>query len=538
MLAFLVGLSLLFTLTFARTQESSDSATSPCGDQYDHTVAVNLRLEYQKALKDRDYARLKQLEAQKDQIDLWAKTSNDCEAGDATSNNEESSNDDGSDNDEDSDNEGGGGEGVELSDPEAQACSKEDQNQIRISDITITANGEVKKLLIPLKGSTGKTQVDFISTLTAENCETKVYQWDFGDGTSSSVANPKKSYTKPGDYKVTLEVSCTSEACDDVSQKSEFNVIVFTVELITPKGDAEAAPVDSGDGQNEFTFDSAAIGVLEVNFKAKVIPSSVAVNEVKDLVSFAIADVGKPAQWDGSNPAGKASTSGSFLVATAKYSGLPTKNSDFGKKKTELLLEGAVVETVEIEVFFDKQATNNSTNDPNWFFYWKEGLVCGIPASAIYDPSASFGYVRPGTDTILRLGPDAATTNTGPEVYTHKTTSGNITVTGVGKGIASVAETVEHEIYHLTIYTSSGGATDSDGDGVANGIEPTLTGLSTLVNDGDTYGMSSFNPVYISYGDNEVRARKKEVDYSVKSYPEKDWANPGSQSKNQFGPTP
>ena len=101
-----------------------------------------------------------------------------------------------------------------------------------------------------------------------------------------------------------------------------------------------------------------------------------------------------------------------------------------------------------------------------------------------------------------------------------------------------MAETVEHELYHLTIYNTTGAQTDDDSDGVANAIEPTLTGLSTLVKDGDTYGMSAFNPGYISYGDNEVRARKKEVDYSVKSYPKLDWANPGSQSKNQFGPTP
>ncbi|MGQ1948266.1 PKD domain-containing protein [Geofilum sp. OHC36d9] len=33
------------------------------------------------------------------------------------------------------------------------------------------------------------------------------YQWSFGDGTSSSVSHPKKVYTQPGDYKITLTAS-------------------------------------------------------------------------------------------------------------------------------------------------------------------------------------------------------------------------------------------------------------------------------------------------------------------------------------------
>ncbi len=49
--------------------------------------------------------------------------------------------------------------------------------------------------------------------------------------------------------------------------------------------------------------------------------------------------------------------------------------------------------------------------------------------------------------------------------------------------------------------------------------------------------MASKYPTYATYGDDEIRCRKKEL--NVTGYtPTKDWANPGCQSKTQFGPTP
>ena len=36
----------------------------------------------------------------------------------------------------------------------------------------------------------------------------------------------------------------------------------------------------------------------------------------------------------------------------------------------------------------------------------------------------------------------------------------------------------------------------------------------------------------------EVRCYLRERDNTIPVYPEKDWANPGCQHKNQFGPKP
>lgn len=68
----------VLNVSFAKAQGTSADAGSEaadCGDQYDHTIALDFGKEYQKALKARDYARLTELKAQKDQTDLWAKTS-------------------------------------------------------------------------------------------------------------------------------------------------------------------------------------------------------------------------------------------------------------------------------------------------------------------------------------------------------------------------------------------------------------------------------------------------------------------------------
>ncbi len=59
----------------------------------------------------------------------------------------------------------------------------------------------------------------------------------------------------------------------------------------------------------------------------------------------------------------------------------------------------------------------------------------------------------------------------------------------------------------------------------------------TLYNNPDTYQISLSNRKYAPYGDNEIRCRKVELDVT-NYHPEIDWANPGCQSKEQFGPTP
>ena len=186
---------------------------------------------------------------------------------------------------------------------------------------------------------------------------------------------------------------------------------------------------------------------------------------------------------------------------------------------------------------FTKKAENHpgtsSVTTPNWFYYLKDGNVCGIPSTAIYDPTASFGYTLPGVDNILRLGPLASDENTGPETFTSPT-YGSVKVTGDGKGVDCVAETAAHELHHLTLYNRSLGKIDSDGDEISDSDEPTLDGVNSNKNNPDTYFLGKYNSSYFSYGDNEIRCRKKELNPTNKANHSLDWANPGKQSKNKF----
>lgn len=333
--------------------------------------------------------------------------------------------------------------------------------------------------------------------------------------------------TKRRDENDTLCVTSNKRTC-----------AVIVPKFVTPAGDPVASPKDTGDGQNEFTFNTASPGELTINLKA-TLAGGIASSIVNDL-KFEVDAVGSSTlEWDAANPNGKPTPNGNTITAIVKFKNLPNSNSAFGKKKARLKFKNRLVAEAEYEVFFPKNATNHSGagagTDPNWFFYWKEGAVCGIPASAEYDPSASFGYVRPGVDTIVRLGPDAPTTNTGPETYTGAHPFGSITVTGQGKGIQCVVETVVHELHHLTIYNALAGRTDTDGDRIADADEPTLDGVNSSATNADTYNMGAN---YAAYGDNDIRCRKIEINHSTSYHPSKDWANPGCQSKNQFGPTP
>jgi hypothetical protein len=340
----------------------------------------------------------------------------------------------------------------------------------------------------------------------------------------------------------------------------DIRLMVFKVELITPAGDPVNSPVDGGDGAgsvldgaNEFTFSSANPGVLTLKLKARVTPSGIA-DRIKEQAHFTVYGIGASAMaWDAANADGKPTASGDDLLATVTFTGLPANNSDFGAKKAAVYLNGRKQAESDYEVFYPKDAKNHpdgQLGSPNWFYYWQNGQVCGIHANCRYDPTASFGYTCPGTDILIRLGPDAAEINTGPETYNSGSTNyGSIVVTGQGKGIKCVAETIQHEQHHLDIYSSfnsriaiahaNGGANngdpddDPDGDALPNVEEPSYNGVNSDPNDPDTFNMGG---IYSGYGDNEIRCRKIELNLTIPIHPNLDWANPGCQSKNPFGP--
>jgi hypothetical protein len=312
------------------------------------------------------------------------------------------------------------------------------------------------------------------------------------------------------------------------------NFIYFKMEFVTPAkdGDPENNPHDSGDGQNEFTFSANIPGVLTMPLKVSTDPSTAA-QYVTDRVTFEVASIGT------ANPVyTPVGASNGCLVCTATVTGMPTNNADFGKRVASVKYRGTVNKSTYYEVFFLKFGLNHPTCStcsgcPNWFYYWKNGNVCGITSSTVYSGASYFGQCNPPSGNTIYLGSYASQTNNGPELYTNDE-GGSIYVTGNGKGIQCVAATIVHEVNHIDLYSLLGSNTDTDGDGIADTNESYLQLINTKVNDPDTYNMGGR---YATYGDNEIRCRNKELG-PVSCNPNADWANPGCQHTNQFGPTP
>ena len=87
---------------------------------------------------------------------------------------------------------------------------------------TITAEVEISEELLVNFDFSGVTCIDgnFLDfTLLSQHTPDAVFDWDFGDGTSSQQMNPTKSYTSDGEYYVTLTVNennCTTFLTDTV----------------------------------------------------------------------------------------------------------------------------------------------------------------------------------------------------------------------------------------------------------------------------------------------------------------------------------
>ena len=310
------------------------------------------------------------------------------------------------------------------------------------------------------------------------------------------------------------------------------------VDLISPAGnydnDPVAKPIDGGDGTgtvpdgaNEFTFSSATNGVLTVQFKAEVGGGSTVINAIKDKVTFSIENVGQAPTWDPANPGGKASVSENYLIATATFTGLPANNSDFGKKKVELLFDGSVVEEAEIEVFYPGTANNHQDQAnrtfPNWFVYYKQN---GGGGAYTYDGNRNTSASSAGGgDSSIRIANNAYTG--GDTLITSIGANGRLQLQGrtpFRKRYKYFYGVVQHERQHANNETT--GASDVDGDFLSSSFE-----LSTSKTDpNDKFSADPNNSVddgEVYAGGPVEQAAINEADTSM------DWANPGTNNINQ-----
>jgi hypothetical protein len=355
----------------------------------------------------------------------------------------------------------------------------------------------------------------------------------------------------------TEEIHTSDQDTGNLAEGLEAILHVPDYIFVAPFGSPITHPEDSGIGQNQFTFSAGASGFFQMGLWVDIMPAEAA-PLVAPYCKFAVGDAGFSwKQWHYSFD-GAPIVSGNSLFAYVSFTGLPFYNKDFGWKLAELKFKGTRVAANPYGVFFPKDDNNHPacatpcTDDgtggsnlsptcgcPNWFYYWKEGGVCGIPANCYYDPSISWGRVAGDTiNPLMFLGYKAALTNNGPHTFTNMVT-GTIVVAGSnGKGIQCVVEVIQHEDEHIKIARHSLNKPDMDGDWIPDADEATYGGISSDPTRPDTYQLNGRfqNVDFSTSGDREIRCLLREMDRTIMVLPAKDWANPGCQHKNQFGP--
>lgn len=257
-------------------------------------------------------------------------------------------------------------------------------------------------------------------------------------GTLGKTANVEVTVTRSG--------SCSSTG----TSTSKIKIDIPKFEFVNPKDDPVSSPVKD---QNEFTFDDKSPGVLMIKFDAKATPGS-QLDKIKDKVKFTIEAIGSSTKtW---KPAlnGQAELKGNFK-AELEFKGLPSNNSDFGKKKVTVECDGVKQQETTIEVFFTRDAKNHpggKASDPNWFYYWAQ-TPAGDP-DLVYSATANFGETPAMLNWRTYSGSrdriDVSDQVTGSD--TRRDGSGQ-TVTGIDL----FATTVAHENHHVSQIHSHGG---------------------------------------------------------------------------------
>ncbi|HOY32567.1 MAG TPA: hypothetical protein PKW80_11870 [Bacteroidales bacterium] len=187
----------------------------------------------------------------------------------------------------------------------------------------------------------------------------------------------------------------------------------------------------------------------------------------------------------------------------------------------------------KVKIFFDPDLNVNggapsTANPPCWFVFWKDGEVVEDMDICTYDQTLDYGAWSP-TDG-LQLGPLACDVN-GPTETLNDMSGNAFNMTGTGKHLKCVAESMTHELHHRDCYNAWGnfgtiGPNHDDTDGLPNGEEAAPS--RTYFHVSDSTNHNTFNYALYAgtgYADQEVRCRIIEISPGVKAtFPSKDWS--------------
>jgi hypothetical protein len=305
-------------------------------------------------------------------------------------------------------------------------------------------------------------------------------------------------------------------------------------------------------GANQFVYGEN--GDINIVIRIKVPGISTRVSQTdKDKIRVNVDPIGESEKiWGDFYPDGKPTISeGDWVMAFVTFRGLPTKNSDFGRKKVWVEYDGKREPFEQaFEVFYPRDLKNHpgegSGVSPNWFYYWSQtsannatGIKMQYNPRAV--PTGSSGRYYLHDFAIRRL----------ETIYiSDEAKNRQIAAWGEPVGIDSFAWTTAHEAKHhrqLTGFWPNIWNSDLDndkgvGDLLPDAIEATYmpdhpykpTELRTYK---DTLGYNSREAMIPDWEDICMRSQSSPYDLDVLwrngNANAEDWSDKGKQCKKQ-----
>jgi gliding motility-associated-like protein len=245
------------------------------------------------------------------------------------------------------------------------------QNQF--SSCGDSTSKSVQAVTAPVPGFTSSDSVSCKPSLTVNFLDQSVnansWSWNFGDGSApSTLASPFHTYTKYGQYSVTLTVS-SAAGCNSVLTKTNYIKIVAPVITITNLPDYGCAPL---------------------TYAPKY------VTNVVDGISNIHWDFGNGTTFDGLNPPPVVYTSGKYKVTATltTLGGCTASYSDSVKAGTIKPTAAFTATPLTACIGQPIQFTDQSTGNPNqWFWTFGDGS-----SDSLQNPS--YSYTKPGTFSV------------------------------------------------------------------------------------------------------------------------------------------
>lgn len=385
----------------------------------------------------------------------------------------------------------------------------------------ITANAGVDRTIC--LGQTISLGDAKVYTIKKGTCNKITTQWSGPDLSASENAkeHPSIKPISAGTKTYTINVNGST---DDVV----INVVDVKFTITVPSSNADRV-----------VFNVASPGVLSFEIQAQPIPNTPEVRALLGNVTFSIDAIGASVlTWSNAGGVGIYDATSSSYKITATFTGLPSKNSDFGKKniKVTSAVCGNTDPPKEIKVFYDATATNHPAGvigDPNWFYYYKDALGGGaytyknMPGTRSASNSA-------GGDVSVKISDEAYDGDSYILTSVVPLTGGGMGrkasgVSGITRYFANFVGVLRHEQHHANNEVSPPGPAkgDTDSDWLTDIYENTPAINSDPM---DKYSIrNGFNPSNAFSDDECVAGGQIEQAGIAGADITLDWAKPGSQ---------